>query len=606
MIDLKLHTGRIGRRLTALGLAIALTCSLIPFAGAVTQEEIDEMKSQQSALQSQMDDLQDEIDALEDQENSALSQALLYQEQMGLLTEQIADTTALIADYEAQIEVTQAELEEAQAKAESYYQLFCERVRDLEESGSFSYWSILFGASSFSDLLDRIYFIRDVVNYDNNVVDALEAARQEVADAEAELESEKAALEEALAELTAQQEQIQAASDKNDALLAEIQANQEAYADQLAELESESDDLEDEIAVSEEAYAAQVEALRKQAEAEAAAKKAAEEAAAKAAEEAAKAAEEEKKNNDSSDDDDDDDSDSSDNSGSSTGSTTTTSSATGAQVASYACQFIGNPYVWGGTSLTNGCDCSGFVMQVYKHFGVSLSHSSHAQAKSGVAVSYSEAQPGDIIYYNSSSSASGGHVGIYIGNGQMVSALGSKWGICITTVNPNKSGFTVRRIFTKRQTKTYPRCAQCTAGFFLPVVPAQSPFPQPPLRRFLPLLPWGRRAFLFRHASARMRRHRSESRLVSISSKAVRSSCRLSPSTRLMLSAISRTSPSSCSRKSTDTAAPSASARGRTKLLQVRSKMSGSRRTSSPRVSSSSRSIPSHFSASEPPVSLRR
>ncbi len=115
-------------------------------------------------------------------------------------------------------------------------------------------------------------------------------------------------------------------------------------------------------------------------------------------------------------------------------------------MASYACQFIGNPYVWGGTSLTNGCDCSGFVMQVYKHFGVSLSHSSYSQRSAGHAVSYSEAQPGDIIFYYSGASASGGHIGIYIGGGQMVSARGVKYGIGITSVNPNKSGFTVRRL----------------------------------------------------------------------------------------------------------------------------------------------------------------
>ena len=81
----------------------------------------------------------------------------------------------------------------------------------------------------------------------------------------------------------------------------------------------------------------------------------------------------------------------------------------------FAKQFIGNPYVWGGTSLTNGADCSGFVQSVYAHFGFSLPRTSTAQRGVGRAVSYAEAQPGDIICYN-------GHVGIYAGNGQIVNA----------------------------------------------------------------------------------------------------------------------------------------------------------------------------------------
>ncbi len=88
----------------------------------------------------------------------------------------------------------------------------------------------------------------------------------------------------------------------------------------------------------------------------------------------------------------------------------------------YALQFVGNPYVWGGTSLTNGCDCSGFTMQVYAHFGYSLPHYSGSQASCGVGVSYANAQEGDLICYS-------GHVGIYIGSGKMVSALGAKYGI---------------------------------------------------------------------------------------------------------------------------------------------------------------------------------
>ncbi len=122
------------------------------------------------------------------------------------------------------------------------------------------------------------------------------------------------------------------------------------------------------------------------------------------------------------------------------------SSYSGSEIVSYARQFLGNPYVWDGLSLTNGCDCSGFVAGVYGHFGVSLPHYSFKQAEAGYAVSYANAKQGDLIFYHTSG-PTGGHIGIYIGNGQMISAKSSSEGICIHSVNSSASGFTVRRIF---------------------------------------------------------------------------------------------------------------------------------------------------------------
>ncbi len=115
-------------------------------------------------------------------------------------------------------------------------------------------------------------------------------------------------------------------------------------------------------------------------------------------------------------------------------------SALGQSVADFACQFVGNPYVYGGTSLTNGADCSGFVMSVYNNFGVSLPHSSAADRSVGSAVSGLEnAQPGDIICYS-------GHVALYIGNGQIVHASTSKTGIIISNAS-YRSILSIRRIF---------------------------------------------------------------------------------------------------------------------------------------------------------------
>lgn len=100
----------------------------------------------------------------------------------------------------------------------------------------------------------------------------------------------------------------------------------------------------------------------------------------------------------------------------------------------YAKQFVGNPYVWGGTSLTKGADCSGFVMSIYKKYGVNLSHSSRAQANEGTKISFSEILPGDLVFY-ANSKGTINHVAIYIGDGQVISASSPKSGIKIAKYN---------------------------------------------------------------------------------------------------------------------------------------------------------------------------
>ena len=100
----------------------------------------------------------------------------------------------------------------------------------------------------------------------------------------------------------------------------------------------------------------------------------------------------------------------------------------------YAKQFLGNPYVWGGTSLTKGADCSGFVLSVFKHYGINLSHSSRAQANAGTKISMDEAKPGDLIFY-SNGSGTINHVAIYIGGGQVIHASSPKTGIKISRYN---------------------------------------------------------------------------------------------------------------------------------------------------------------------------
>ena len=118
-----------------------------------------------------------------------------------------------------------------------------------------------------------------------------------------------------------------------------------------------------------------------------------------------------------------------------------TTMSKGQSVVNYAKRFLGNPYRWGGTSLTHGADCSGFVMSVYRHFGKSLPHSSYAQRRVGRRVgSLSKAKPGDIICYS-------GHVAIYMGNNKVVHASNPRDGIKITKGAAYRSIVTIRRVF---------------------------------------------------------------------------------------------------------------------------------------------------------------
>lgn len=109
-------------------------------------------------------------------------------------------------------------------------------------------------------------------------------------------------------------------------------------------------------------------------------------------------------------------------------------SAGRSDIANYALQFVGNPYVWGGTSLTNGADCSGFVLSVYANFGYSLPHSSSAQSSCGSEVSLDSLQPGDLLFYRGSN-GNISHVTMYIGDGQVVHASSSTTGIIVSSVN---------------------------------------------------------------------------------------------------------------------------------------------------------------------------
>lgn len=443
--------------LLALLLLVPLVLQIVQVSSyAVTQQDIDSLSSQQAQLEEQKGKLQTQLDKLSKQENSAADRCSVLNDQIDLLNQQVDNTRAMVDDYTKQIKASQKELDAAKAEEKEYYDLFCQRVRNMEENGSTSYWQILFGASDFSDLLDRASFVSSVMEYDNGVLDGLEQAREKVDATTQALQEKKASKEKALSKLEAQQQEINATAKEAEAALKEVRDNRKTYSAQLSQMNAQTEDLAKEIVTAKSAYAAEQKAAAEEAKRQ---QKAAEEAQKRQEEEArreqeaqqkpSKTDQNENKNNNNNKNDQQKPSKEEPKKEPTKEPEKqpeqkpeepkpSKPSVSGAAVASYAMQFIGGKYVWGGANLATGVDCSGFVMCVYQHFGYSLPHYSESLAGCGRGVSYANAQPGDIICYR-------GHCGIYIGGGMMVNALGAKYGIVVNQVNTSRLT-AVRRI----------------------------------------------------------------------------------------------------------------------------------------------------------------
>ena len=426
---------------------------------AWTSQQLDATYARMNALWEQKQQLESQIDSL----NSDLVNVMVS----------IQTLENDIASKEAEIEKTQGDLTKAQNAKDKQYSSMKKRIQYLYEKGGNNAWfQMMLNADNLADLLTRAEYTQQMYEQDRESLQKYARTIEEVQKLEDQYEQEKADFETMKQEYEAQQSNLQyqldvtranSADCENEIAYAQQQATE--YANLLAEQQAEIEQLEAErIAAEEEA--------RRQAEAEAA-------AAAAAAQEA-----EESQNDESyddySEDDSEDYSDSSDTdvqydedgdvvsgssdsssdyeydeygnvidsdntvdydsySESSSSSSSSSSSGSGSSVVNYATQFVGNPYVWGGTSLTNGADCSGFVQSVYANFGVSLPRTSYEQQNAGTEASYADAQPGDLICY-------GGHVAIYMGNGQIVHASNSRDGIKISDNAAYRTITSVRRL----------------------------------------------------------------------------------------------------------------------------------------------------------------
>ena len=381
-------------RLVAAGLVAILGISCFQSASA---SALSKAKNKKSEAQTALDNANADIENIQSQQQELQSQIDALDADLVNIIMNLDILEGELSDKQTELDNVTAQLAQAQEDEQNQYDAMKKRIVYMYENGDDSYIEALVGATDFSDLLNRLEYAQQIYDYDRNLLTQYQETVQQVADLKSQVETEKAELEEV--------QQF-------------YQEQQASYESMIAEKQSQMSDFDTQLA-SAQSLAAQYKAtvdeqneiIRQ------------EQAAAAAA-----AAQNNNKGNNTTT--------ANNNNGSNTGGDSTTGGSTGggglnppfstsvsgSDVVSYACQFIGNPYVWGGESLTNGADCSGFIKSVYANFGISLPHSSVALQRAGSEVSYENAQPGDIVCY-------AGHVAIYMGGGQIVHASSPSTGI---------------------------------------------------------------------------------------------------------------------------------------------------------------------------------
>lgn len=381
-------------RLVAAGLVAILGISCFQSASA---SALSKAKNKKSEAQTALDNANADIENIQSQQQELQSQIDALDADLVNIIMNLDILEGELSDKQTELDNVTAQLAQAQEDEQNQYDAMKKRIVYMYENGDDSYIEALVGATDFSDLLNRLEYAQQIYDYDRNLLTQYQETVQQVADLKSQVETEKAELEEV-------QQSYQEQQASYESMIAEKQSQMSDFDTQLASAQS--------LAAQYKATVDEQNEIIRQ-----------EQAAAAAA-----AAQNNNKGNNTTT--------ANNNNGSNTGGDSTTGGSTGggglnppfstsvsgSDVVSYACQFIGNPYVWGGESLTNGADCSGFIKSVYANFGISLPHSSVALQRTGSEVSYENAQPGDIVCY-------AGHVAIYMGGGQIVHASSPSTGI---------------------------------------------------------------------------------------------------------------------------------------------------------------------------------
>ena len=255
--------GRLLRRAVVLLLALAM---FLPLTGpgmvletsAVTQAEIDALKGNAGKLAEQKKDIQAQLKAVQADKSSALKKKELLEDQIDLIRQEIANINEQIAMYDQLIAEKTVELEQAEADEKAQFDLFCRRMRHMEEQGETSYWSILFASGDFSELLDNYMMIEEIIQYDNQVIDSLVSLQEKVTNDRTALEDAQSEQEAAKAQQMAAQDELKAQEDEVDKLIAEISAHEDLLEEMEEELNKAAKALDAQIKAKEREYAAQV------------------------------------------------------------------------------------------------------------------------------------------------------------------------------------------------------------------------------------------------------------------------------------------------------------------------------------------------------------
>ena len=434
-----------------------LACLSLIFAMAATQilpvsaARKDDVQAQKSETQNKLSEAEARANSLEEQKGAIMGQISSSEQELVDVLSQIDILAGEITDKEAEIEKTKEDLVQAEQDRDEQYEAMKKRIQYMYENGGSDAWAqILLESDSIASMLSKVENTEKMYAYDRAELKEMKEAVQEVKDLETKLENEKSELEIAKEEQEGMKGALQTKID-------DLKANASDYEAQIANVKAQAEQYKNLIAQQ----TAELEQIQAQ-----------EEAARKEQEKQQKEAEQNKNNNNNnnSNNNSNNNKPSNNNSGNtnnkpssnkpsngggsskpeaekpskpSTPSTPSYNGATGEAVVAYAKQFIGNPYVYGGNSLTNGIDCSGFTQQIYGHFGYSLPRTSGDQAFSGVGINYSQHRAGDLIVYP-------GHVAILTGDGGIVHASNSapypKGGIKYTANALYRSPIAVRRI----------------------------------------------------------------------------------------------------------------------------------------------------------------
>lgn len=367
------------------------------YAKTKKQKDAEKKKSQ---AEQDLKDKKNEINGLKDQQQITADD---IKNKSAKLDEILAAQKKLQADItskQAEIEQNQKDLAAAQEKQQEQYDAMKKRIQFMyENSAEDNIWTAIIESNGITDMLNRIEYVSDVYDSDRALMDSYQAAVEQVKEIGTKLDND-------MNELTAMQDDYEKQQADVEAAIVALENQKEQYASQIAQAQQQAENYQNIIT-------AQGKIIQEQ-----------EAAAAAAAAQAAAA----RANSSSS-------SSSYDGGGAGKGGSIAgdyaagggknpgaSTGVSGSSVVSYAMQFVGNPYVWGGNSLTNGVDCSGFVHEVYAHFGISTPRYSQAFKSVGQAVSFDNIQPGDVVVYP-------GHVAIYAGGGVIVEAQSTKAGI---------------------------------------------------------------------------------------------------------------------------------------------------------------------------------